>query len=475
LVELRTVNQIRFLTDSNGVVAFDEPGLMGRRVFFQVKSHGYEYPKDGFGNRGIALDTKPGGSAQIKIKRLNIARRLYRLTGAGIYRDSVLTNMSVPIVEPLLNGQVLGQDSVVNALFDGKLFWFWGDTNRPSYPLGNFHVPGATSVLPEKGGLDPAKGVNLGYFVDDDGFARSTCRMPGPGPTWITGLVVLRDGKGTELMFANYVKIRPPLETYERGLVEFDRQSRTFQKRAQFAIDLATYPGEHPSGHTFLRREGATKYVYYCSPYPLVRVAADPDSLARPDACEAFTCLAPGTRFNERKLERGPDGELHYGWKKRTQLVTQQQQSRLVDEGRIKPHEALLNLRDVLSGKTVLAHGGSVYWNSFKRRFVMIAVELFGNSMLGEVWYALADTPQGPWVYARKIVTHDDYSFYNPKQHPVFDQQNGRIVFFEGPYTSTSRRCLGFGWLPRRPCRNMLVTVRLPFSRPINRGSPAFL
>jgi hypothetical protein len=85
----------------------------------------------------------------------------------------------------------------------------------------------------------------------------------------------------------------------------------------------------------------------------------------------------------------------------------------------------------------VLAHGGSVYWNTFKKRWVMIAVELFGSSMLGEVWYALADTPTGPWVYARKIVTHDDYSFYNPKQHPMFDRQNGRVVFFEGTYTST--------------------------------------
>ena len=67
----------------------------------------------------------------------------------------------------------------------------------------------------------------------------------------------------------------------------------------------------------------------------------------------------------------------------------------------------------------------------------MIAVELLGSSMLGEVWYAEADTPLGPWVYARKIVTHDDYSFYNPKQHPLFDQENGRVLFFEGTYTST--------------------------------------
>jgi hypothetical protein len=97
----------------------------------------------------------------------------------------------------------------------------------------------------------------------------------------------------------------------------------------------------------------------------------------------------------------------------------------------------LLNLRDILTGKRVLAHGGSVYWNAYRHRWVMIAVEIMGSSLLGEVWFAEADAPLGPWVYARKIVTHDDYSFYNPKQHPFFDQDGGRLVFFEGTYTQT--------------------------------------
>ena len=52
LVELRTVNQIRYFTDSNGIVAFDEPGLMNRKVFFSIASHGYEVEKDSFGYRG---------------------------------------------------------------------------------------------------------------------------------------------------------------------------------------------------------------------------------------------------------------------------------------------------------------------------------------------------------------------------------------------------------------------------------------
>jgi hypothetical protein len=158
LVELRTVNDLRFFTDSSGVVAFQEPGLMNKTVFFHVSSHGYEFRKDSFGYRGQKLKVVAGEQATLSINRINIAERLYRVTGGGIYRDSVLVGESSPIQHPVLNGLVLGSDSVVNTVYRGKIFWFWGDTNRPSYPLGNFHVPGATSDLPADGGLDPAIG-----------------------------------------------------------------------------------------------------------------------------------------------------------------------------------------------------------------------------------------------------------------------------------------------------------------------------
>ena len=61
LVELRTVNQVRYVTDSNGVVAFDEPGLFNLKVFFTVTSHGYEAAKDNFGYRGIGAASDRGG------------------------------------------------------------------------------------------------------------------------------------------------------------------------------------------------------------------------------------------------------------------------------------------------------------------------------------------------------------------------------------------------------------------------------
>ncbi len=136
LVELRTVNEIKLVTDSRGVVAFDEPGLMGRKVFFHATSHGYEVPKDGFGYRGKALDVVPGGRGRIAIDRVNIAERLYRVTGAGVYRDSVLVGDRPPTRQPLLNAGVLGSDSVQSAVFRGQVQWFWGDTNRRGLSLG---------------------------------------------------------------------------------------------------------------------------------------------------------------------------------------------------------------------------------------------------------------------------------------------------------------------------------------------------
>lgn len=432
LVELRTTDQACYYTDSNGVVAFHEPGLVGQTVYFHVKSHGYEFRKDGFGFRGKALQITEGGSARLPIQRLNIAERLYRVTGGGIYRDSVLAGLPVPLREPVLNGQVFGSDSVVNTHYRGKLYWFWGDTNRPSYPLGNYHVPGATSELPTQGGLDPKLGVNLRYFLDAKGFARPLCRMPGEGPTWIHGLVVLDDA-GRERLYAAYLKVRGTLEVYEHGLAVFDDEQEQFTQVTVFPRNAPFYPGGHPFRHTV----DGVEYVYFATPYPLTRVRAEPRALADLSAYEAFTCLREGSRLDKPELDRDAAGRLRYGWKKNTPPLGPQQQAKLVRSGTLRADEALLHLNDPETGKSVVAHGGSVYWNPYRQRWVMLTVEAGGTSYLGEVWYAEADTPVGPWVYARKVVTHERYSFYNPKQHPFFDQEGGRVLYFEGTYTHT--------------------------------------
>ncbi len=434
LVELRTVNGIRLYTDSNGVAAFYEPGLMNQDVFFFVRSHGYEFRKDGFGYRGRRVRVVPGGSVTLEIHRVNIAERLYRVTGAGIYRDSVLVGLPVPLRRPVLNAKVFGSDSVVSAVYRGRLYWFWGDTNRPSYPLGNFHVPGATSRLPGDGGLQPDVGVDLEYFVGPDGFAKPTAQMPGDGPTWINGLVVVPDSGGRPRLVAHYVKVRPPLKIYRHGLCVFDDERQQFEHLVTFPPDAPFYP----FGHPFRLKDGDTEYVYFADPFPLLRAPADLQSLCDLSRYEAFTCLKRGSRLKKPVVERDTRGRPVYAWKKDTPPVGVEQQAKLVQSGRLAAHEGLLQVRDVNSGKAVALHRGSVYYNQYRRRWVLIAVQAFGeSSFLGEVWYAEGDTPLGPWVYAVKVVTHEQYSFYNPKQHPYFDQDGGRLIYFEGTYTNT--------------------------------------
>jgi hypothetical protein len=434
LIELRTVNEVRLVTDNAGLVAFDDPALLHQTVYLHVSGHGYEFPKDGFGYRGKALKVTPGGSARLEVRRRNVAERLYRVTGAGLYADSVRLGREVPLAQPLLNAQVLGQDSVVTVEQGDTLRWFWGDTNRPGYPLGNFHVPGATSKRPGAGGLDPDVGVDLNYLADDNGFAKATCAMPGPGPTWIGGLAVVADASGTPFIQAGYVKIRNMLEAYEHGLVAFDEAKGEFIKRAVFPEGRPIYPNGHPI------EAGPTRaaHVQFATPYPWTRVPATAEAMAEIARYEGYTCLKPGTTAKDGQVDRDAAGRIRYGWKAQTAPLSLADQEALEKSGALRPGEGLHVLRDVDTGKAIRAHGGTVHWNAHRRRWVMIVVEMFGSaSVLGEVWYAEAEAPEGPWVYARKVVTHDRYSFYNPRHHPYFDKAGGRFVYFEGTYTQT--------------------------------------
>lgn len=433
LVELRTVHNLRYVTDSNGLVAFHEPGLMNESVYFTVVAHGYEHAKDGFGFRGKALDVRSGGTTTLKVKRLNRAERLYRVTGAGIYADTLLLGQQAPLQEPLLNGRVVGQDSVLNTIYQGKLFWVWGDTNQPSYPLGNYQAPGAVSDLPAQGGLDPAVGVNLRYFVDGKGFAKKLADMPGEGPTWITALVTLKED-GRERLYCAYIKVKGSLTIYARGLAVFDDVKQQFRHVKTIDMKAPLFA----NGHAFQHRDGDRDYLYFAYSYALVRVPATVADFTNPDAYEAYTCLQEGTRVEDAKLDRAKDGTLRYAWKKNTPAVGAAEQAKLVQAKKLAPHEGLLQLRDRDTGTAVTAHAGATEWNPYRQRWTLLTCEHFGkSSLLGELWYAEAPTITGPWTYAVKVVTHDKYSFYNPKWHPYFAQEGGKIVYFEGTYTHT--------------------------------------
>jgi hypothetical protein len=425
LVELTTTNSIRYFTDSAGVIAFDEPGLMNTDVHFTVTVHGYEYPKDGFGIRGVRLTTKPGGSATVKVKRVNIAERLYRLTGDGIYAESEKAGLKVPF-DPTPKGvKVLGCDSVAVAAYQKKLFWIWGDTNRAAYPLGNFNTTAATSA----GDPEIDRGIRFDYFGDGKGFVKGIAPMPGKGPTWVEALFVVPDASGREWLWAEFVKVEG-LKPYARGLAVFDDDKKEFVKK----LDLPHDGPVLPIGHAFKHGE----HLYFGNPFPHVRIPATEAALLDPSKYEAYTCVKSGSTLAKPEFDRDADGKPRYQWRTNAPHISPEKQADWVKKGLLKAGEGPVPLTDRASGQFITMHRGSVNWNPYRKKWVMIANQIGGKpSNLGEVWYAEADEPGGPWREAVKIVTHDRMDFYNPKHHPMFDRDGGKTIYFEGTYTNT--------------------------------------
>jgi hypothetical protein len=387
MVELTTNNHIASFTDSNGIVAWNEPGLMDRAVYFHIESPGYRFP-----GGGATLHPTGGGHTELKIQRVLAAERLYRVTGQGVYRDSVLTGYPVPIREPVLNAQVLGQDTVRVVPYRGKLFWLWGDTDRAGGPLGNFSTTSATSDLPGQGGLDPDLGVDLHYFTGPDGFVKPMCNWPVPGLKWLHALFTVRDPSGVERLVAAYDSIGDHSKANESGLAVFNDDRQEFDRLTVFP---SPSPEVGPGGVPPLRiRSGGVEYFYFCDgrPGPVVRVRADWNSVRDLGAYQVF------------------DGK----WKPGAKLPA--------------AHNTWL---DIETGQAIDA-AAKVSWNEYRRRWIGI---LQRNP--GEVWYAEADTPTGPWVYATRVASNGNYYFYWPVQHPFFDQDGGRKVYFEGTYTDT--------------------------------------
>lgn len=446
LVELKTTAGVVYVSDSAGIVAFDEPGLMNTDVWFSVKSHGYAYLPDGFGFRGAKLKTVPGERAELEITRLNIAERLCRLSGSDIYRDSVLTGHLSPDEGLLLRARITGYDSVQATVYRNRIYWFWGDTNRVNYPLGHFHMTGATTSLPGPLQSDPfalpklnesafqRHGLDYNYFTDKEGFARGVCQMIGQGPTWIDGVSVVKNGKRDELLLAAYAKVRPSMEVYRRGIAVWNHEKGSFEHAADIPLASPVYPYGHPQTLTL---NGGEDYLVFGDPFPNVRVKATLKDFLDLTQYEAFTPLKPETTLKDHQLDRDADGNIVYDWKRNTPALSGVDEAEWVKQGHLPAEAARWHLKAANTGKTVVAHRGTVRWNRYRHRWVLIATEIGGTSMLGEVWYAEANAFTGPFGPAVKIITHDKYSFYNPRHHYEFDVDRGRVIHIEGTYTHT--------------------------------------
>lgn len=441
-VELRSP-RASFWTDSAGNVAYFDLDALGQNVTFEVSSHGYELAS---GAPEVTLATSAGGYEVVSVRRVTEERaeRLYRVTGAGIYRDSVLLGLPVPIAHPLLNAKVMGQDTTQSTVYQGKAFFAWGDTTWPISALGNFKASGATADLPGFGGLDAEVGVNLDYFVDAGGGTKGICpsdTVPNPpGVTgflacWLAGLATA-DAGGTERLYASYALVASLGDTRERGIVRWNDATERFEKQIAISdADIAKF-----QSHPFHWKHGADDYLYYP---PWGRVPATEASLLDPATWETFTALEQGSLST---IERDGQGNIVYSWKTGTAPLDPTTAINLgvsLDEAPWGlwaglPELPELHLVEPNTGEALFPGTLSLAWNDYRRRFVGVVQQALGTtSLLGEIWYLESDTPMGPEVYARKIVTHDDYTFYNVRSHPFYDKDGGREIFFEGTYTSS--------------------------------------
>jgi len=270
LVELRTTHLVRFVSDNAGRIAFDLPELMGRETWFDVLGHGYEVPKDGFGSRGVRLTPEPEKRLKVEVQRTIPARRLGRITGAGIFAESQKLGLETEWVE----SGIVGCDSVQNAVYNGKLFWLWGDTTLARYPLGIFDGTSATTPVQPLPAFEAPVRLKLQMFRDEKGQPRGIAKMPGSGPTWVTGYVGLRDRTGKPRLVGSYTKIAPPMDAYEWGLCVWNDKTEEFERLRVVWTKSETSPKPPPvpEGHpVFWKDESGKEWVLFGNPFPKLR------------------------------------------------------------------------------------------------------------------------------------------------------------------------------------------------------------
>jgi hypothetical protein len=386
LIELRTTNALRFVTDNAGIIALAEPSLMNREVWFEVIGHGYGVPADGFGYRGIRLTLLPGRSHRVEVQRTSLAKRIGRLTGEGLFAESQKLNEQ----QSWRDGPVFGCDSVQNATYRNQMFWAWGDTSVSSYPLGIFDMTGARTSAQPFEQVRPPLYPRFEYFVDSKQKLRPIAKMPGTGPTWLTGVVSVLDRGNEERLVAFYRKIKPPLDVYEAGLCEWNQETQSFEhlttvwQKSSGEQRHALLEDGHPSVWS---DENGERWLLFGNPFPRVRVRA-----------------------------------TYEAWKDVTAWQSIQAQT------------AVASADD---GAMIEPHSGSIAWNEYRKRWVTVFLQRFGKpSAFGTLWYAEADKPTGPWGPAVKILSHENYTFYNPRLHAEFTRGADTILLFEGTYTA---------------------------------------
>jgi len=429
LIELRTVNDIRSITDNAGWIAFHEPGLMDREVWFYLSlSPGYTKDKDGFGYTGVRVTPKMGETTTVKLKRTNIAERIARTTGQGLFRDSEL--LGLPHALPNMNnGGVMGQDSVQAVPYHDKIFWLWGDTNRPGYPLGNYRT--TCALTPRE--LKPEEGIAFDYFMDKEKPGQLRQMMPNKeqGAVWLFGLLTIKDEQGKEALIAHWGRHPGLAEALEHGIARFNDEKGVFENVV--SLDVSE-KWRFPQGNALRVTNADGDFFYFTNPFCHTRVRATLKDVLTPASYEALTYDRDAKQWN---------------WQREKPPTLQALETRWALAETMPPEQMRYQMKDA-DGHVISLHNSSIQWNEWRKKFVLVGLQngsKLDPSPLGEMWYSESDSPTGPWTKAVKIATHPRYSYYNPVHHVFLDAEGGRVIYFEGTYT------LEFSGNPVAPAR----------------------
>jgi hypothetical protein len=406
-----TANGLNFVSDSNGWIVVNEVGLMKQRVHLSIRSPGYAFPKDNFGIAGLAFDMMPGATIEVKLVRSNIAERMYRLTGQGIYRDSTILGQDVPLPYPnTMNGLLRLQYPQVTT-YQGKLFWLWSEASQTVHPLPITRGVAATSDLPDTTGLDPTQGVHFNFWIDSTNLPMAMLPDTEVGLVQFDGLLSTADIMGAEHLVAHYRLLDSQGQCVEQGVAEFMADVRRFERISVLSAD---YPWQFPQGQAVRAKTDDGEHFYFATPHCTVRVPCSYESIITPGSYQALTWTEAMGKV---------------GWQSVAPPMSRSDENRWRSKGVINDDESRLTPVDSALGTSLTLTSGSVSWNEFRKAWITIA----GQSD-GSVWYLEAGSISGPWQKAVQIATHTNAGFESVQMVDGMEQQDQRVIYFMGTY-----------------------------------------
>jgi hypothetical protein len=424
-------NRARFISDNQGIISILAPDLNGRKVRFLFQGHGYSIDKTDFwGQKSVTCLIKPGKTFKLKIKRKQLAQRLYRITGAGRYNNSILAGLTQRIpTRNLLPGKVIGQDSLIAIPWNNELWCFYGDT----IGLNSYNFSASCATLPLKSNrYDPEKFLPLKYKVDEYGFARPMIKTGKKGFTWIEYVLPVKIDSiksQSEALLAKYVQHETLNKVAESGFAIMTRSSKNFK---------------------IIKKLNANKHHRCIHPYP-VKTASQSFFLLSPKRMvspglkniinqQKHFYFSPATENSSQefsvlkkkkyRLNRNKEQKLVYKWQQGAWHFDSKGKKQLFAP-KIMPAEALFSPIDLDSGKRIIKFTGSIVYNQYLKTWIAINQGLEP----GQITFSTSDTPTGPWTFARTITEFSNYNLYNPIIHPWFEIDQGRSILFEGTYT----------------------------------------